>query len=172
MKSEPEEMETDQRHRGEDQEKESTDPRREPGQGGGGGGGGEEEEEASEEGLEEGYEEEEEEEEGEGPEEDIDEEDERGMEAADEGESPSEPQDLSLVDFGCRFSHKSLFAAEADREDADDTPAMGTPPHDGGGGGGQSGSSSKLNCDICGLSCISINVLLVHKRSHTGKGQT
>ncbi|XP_077574538.1 zinc finger protein Aiolos-like isoform X2 [Stigmatopora nigra] len=30
-------------------------------------------------------------------------------------------------------------------------------------------SLGKLNCDICGLSCVSINVLLVHKRSHTGE---
>lgn len=26
----------------------------------------------------------------------------------------------------------------------------------------------KLNCDICGLGCVSVNVLMVHKRSHTG----
>ena len=159
MKSEPEEMETDQQHRGEDQEKESTDPRREAGQGGEG-----EEEEASEEGLEEGYDEEEEEE---GPEEDIDEDDERGMEAADEGESPSEPQDLSLVDFSRHYSCKSVFVPETEPGDTDESQAMGTPPR----GSSQSGSS-KLNCDICGLSCISINVLLVHKRSHTGKEQT
>lgn len=30
-------------------------------------------------------------------------------------------------------------------------------------------TSGKLNCDVCGLSCISFNVLMVHKRSHTGK---
>ncbi|CAB1344956.1 unnamed protein product, partial [Coregonus sp. 'balchen'] len=29
--------------------------------------------------------------------------------------------------------------------------------------------SRQLNCDVCGLSCVSINVLLVHKRSHTGE---
>ena len=167
VKSEPEEMETDQRCRGADQEKESTDPRGEAGQGGGGEEEEEEEEEAaSEEGLEEGYDDEEEEEE-----EGNDEEDERGMEAVDEGESPSEPQDLSLVDFSRSYGCKSLFAEGAEPGDADDAPALGSSPC-GGGGGGQSGSSSKLNCDICGLSCISINVLLVHKRSHTGKERT
>lgn len=30
-------------------------------------------------------------------------------------------------------------------------------------------TSGKMNCDICGLACISLNVLMVHKRSHTGK---
>lgn len=30
-------------------------------------------------------------------------------------------------------------------------------------------ASGKMNCDVCGLSCISFNVLMVHKRSHTGK---
>ncbi|XP_063815821.1 zinc finger protein Aiolos isoform X1 [Pseudophryne corroboree] len=30
-------------------------------------------------------------------------------------------------------------------------------------------SLGKLYCDICGLSCNSLNVLLVHKRSHTGE---
>ncbi|XP_019405862.1 PREDICTED: zinc finger protein Aiolos isoform X2 [Crocodylus porosus] len=28
-------------------------------------------------------------------------------------------------------------------------------------------TSGKMNCDICGLACISLNVLMVHKRSHT-----
>uniref|UniRef100_A0A672FDD2 C2H2-type domain-containing protein n=1 Tax=Salarias fasciatus TaxID=181472 RepID=A0A672FDD2_SALFA len=27
--------------------------------------------------------------------------------------------------------------------------------------------AGKLSCDVCGLNCISVNVLLVHKRSHT-----
>nr|XP_020654971.1 zinc finger protein Aiolos isoform X3 [Pogona vitticeps] len=27
----------------------------------------------------------------------------------------------------------------------------------------------KLNCDTCGLGCVSLNVLMVHKRSHTGE---
>lgn len=30
-------------------------------------------------------------------------------------------------------------------------------------------ASGKMTCDICGLACISLNVLMVHKRSHTGK---
>ncbi|XP_043911408.1 zinc finger protein Aiolos isoform X3 [Protopterus annectens] len=29
--------------------------------------------------------------------------------------------------------------------------------------------NGKLNCDICGLACVSLNVLMVHKRSHTGE---
>uniref|UniRef100_A0A4X2KDW1 IKAROS family zinc finger 3 n=1 Tax=Vombatus ursinus TaxID=29139 RepID=A0A4X2KDW1_VOMUR len=28
-------------------------------------------------------------------------------------------------------------------------------------------TSGKMNCDVCGLACISFNVLMVHKRSHT-----
>ncbi|XP_012515264.1 PREDICTED: zinc finger protein Aiolos-like [Propithecus coquereli] len=30
-------------------------------------------------------------------------------------------------------------------------------------------TSGKMNCDVCGLSCVSFNVLMVHKRSHTGE---
>ncbi|XP_026535500.1 zinc finger protein Aiolos isoform X1 [Notechis scutatus] len=30
-------------------------------------------------------------------------------------------------------------------------------------------STAKLKCDICGLGCVSLNVLVVHKRSHTGE---
>ncbi|XP_029428616.1 zinc finger protein Aiolos isoform X2 [Rhinatrema bivittatum] len=30
-------------------------------------------------------------------------------------------------------------------------------------------SSGKLSCEVCGLACISLNVLMVHKRSHTGE---
>uniref|UniRef100_A0A8C3XSR4 IKAROS family zinc finger 3 n=1 Tax=Chelydra serpentina TaxID=8475 RepID=A0A8C3XSR4_CHESE len=30
-------------------------------------------------------------------------------------------------------------------------------------------TSGKMNCDVCGLACISLNVLMVHKRSHTGE---
>lgn len=29
--------------------------------------------------------------------------------------------------------------------------------------------NGKLKCDICGIICIGPNVLMVHKRSHTGK---
>lgn len=48
----------------------------------------------------------------------------------------------------------------------------------GGGLLGQGGSSppgpirlpnGKLKCDICGMICIGPNVLMVHKRSHTGE---
>lgn len=49
---------------------------------------------------------------------------------------------------------------------------------DAGGGLSQGGSGSpgpirlpngKLKCDICGMICIGPNVLMVHKRSHTGE---
>ncbi|XP_060111238.1 zinc finger protein Aiolos [Heteronotia binoei] len=30
-------------------------------------------------------------------------------------------------------------------------------------------AGGKMSCDICGLACVSINVLMVHKRSHTGE---
>ncbi|XP_069490865.1 zinc finger protein Aiolos [Ambystoma mexicanum] len=30
-------------------------------------------------------------------------------------------------------------------------------------------ATGKLTCDVCGLPCISMNVLMVHKRSHTGE---
>ncbi|XP_045155268.1 zinc finger protein Aiolos [Echinops telfairi] len=30
-------------------------------------------------------------------------------------------------------------------------------------------TSGKMSCDVCGLPCISFNVLMVHKRSHTGE---
>ncbi|NXJ42817.1 IKZF4 protein, partial [Ciconia maguari] len=31
--------------------------------------------------------------------------------------------------------------------------------------------NGKLKCDICGMVCIGPNVLMVHKRSHTGEWQ-
>ncbi|XP_066554950.1 zinc finger protein Aiolos isoform X2 [Amia ocellicauda] len=34
---------------------------------------------------------------------------------------------------------------------------------------GARAAGGKLSCDICGLACVSLNVLLVHKRSHTGE---
>ncbi|NXK98130.1 IKZF4 protein, partial [Formicarius rufipectus] len=30
--------------------------------------------------------------------------------------------------------------------------------------------NGKLRCDVCGMVCIGPNVLMVHKRSHTGEG--
>lgn len=30
--------------------------------------------------------------------------------------------------------------------------------------------NGKLKCDVCGMVCIGPNVLMVHKRSHTGEG--
>uniref|UniRef100_A0A8C6SUB6 C2H2-type domain-containing protein n=1 Tax=Neogobius melanostomus TaxID=47308 RepID=A0A8C6SUB6_9GOBI len=59
----------------------------------------------------------------------------------------SEPQDLSLVDYS-RYDSAGLTDAHSPSR----APTQG-----------------KLSCDICGLSCVSINVLLVHKRSHTGE---
>lgn len=90
------------------------------------------------------------------------EEDEEGRNReGDEGEdAANEPQDLSLVDY-------SQFDGAALPESHMVTGADGTfapraaPP--------RVQAPGKLNCDICGLSCVSINVLLVHKRSHTGE---
>ncbi|KAM4750830.1 zinc finger protein Aiolos-like [Anableps anableps] len=76
----------------------------------------------------------------------------------------NEPQDLSLVDYS-RYEAASL-------PDGQTTAALDEAA-DGGYAPGSTASriptQGKLNCDICGLSCISINVLLVHKRSHTGE---
>lgn len=47
--------------------------------------------------------------------------------------------------------------------------------HSGQGGRALSGAggirlpNGKLKCDVCGIICIGPNVLMVHKRSHTGK---
>ncbi|XP_077381671.1 zinc finger protein Aiolos-like isoform X1 [Festucalex cinctus] len=68
----------------------------------------------------------------------------------------AEPEDLSLVDYSL-YNSAALQGAAA--ETTYMTGAM--TPH--------MQSMGKLNCDICGLSCVSINVLLVHKRSHTGE---
>ena len=32
--------------------------------------------------------------------------------------------------------------------------------------------NGKLQCDVCGMICIGPNVLMVHKRSHTGERRT
>lgn len=37
------------------------------------------------------------------------------------------------------------------------------------GEGGIRLPNGKLKCDVCGMVCIGPNVLMVHKRSHTGK---
>lgn len=73
-----------------------------------------------------------------------------------EGDDDGEPQDLSLVDYS---KYESLVATGV----ADDGTfaSRAIPP--------RVQASGKLNCDICGMSCVSINVLLVHKRSHTGE---
>uniref|UniRef100_A0A3B5LST1 C2H2-type domain-containing protein n=1 Tax=Xiphophorus couchianus TaxID=32473 RepID=A0A3B5LST1_9TELE len=76
----------------------------------------------------------------------------------------NEPQDLSLVDYS-RYEVASL-------PDGQTTGALDEAA-DGGYAPGSTAAriptQGKLSCDICGLSCISINVLLVHKRSHTGE---
>lgn len=87
-------------------------------------------------------------------EEDNDEEQE--MEGDEEGDSLNNPEDLSLVDYS-RYEDPNL-----------PDPAT-EPSHVTEAGPPRVQSQGKLSCDICGLSCISINVLLVHKRSHTGK---
>uniref|UniRef100_A0A3Q0T4V8 C2H2-type domain-containing protein n=1 Tax=Amphilophus citrinellus TaxID=61819 RepID=A0A3Q0T4V8_AMPCI len=88
---------------------------------------------------------------------------ERDMEGDEEGDTLSEPQDLSLVDYS-RYDDAALpdgTAAPA-AVAAEDAYAPGAAPP-------RIQQTGKLSCDICGLSCISINVLLVHKRSHTGE---
>ncbi|XP_029910493.1 zinc finger protein Aiolos-like isoform X2 [Myripristis murdjan] len=103
----------------------------------------EEAEGASEDGMEEGFDEERTED---------DEDEERDGEGDEEGEALNEPQDLSLVDY---TRYESSAAAAGTYMSGSAAP--------------RSQPAGKLNCDICGLSCVSINVLLVHKRSHTGE---
>lgn len=114
----------------------------------------EEAEGASEDGMEEGFDDQRTEE---------DDDEERDVEGDEEGDTLNEPQDLSLVDYS-RYDSAALPDAHvAATADAEESYASGSvPPRIG-------QASGKLNCDICGLSCVSINVLLVHKRSHTGK---
>ncbi|XP_070772247.1 zinc finger protein Aiolos-like [Enoplosus armatus] len=111
----------------------------------------EEAEGASEDGMEEGFDEERTEE---------DDDEERDGEGDEEGDTLNEPQDLSLVDYS-RYDSAALPDAHA-AADAEGTyvPGAAAP---------RIQATGKLNCDICGLSCVSINVLLVHKRSHTGE---
>lgn len=101
----------------------------------------EEQERTSEDGMEDVFDEEEEDEER-----DVDE----------DGDTLNEPQDLSLVDYS-RYNSAALPETISDG-----AYLPGTMTH-------RNQTTGKLNCDICGLSCVSINVLLVHKRSHTGK---
>ena len=100
-----------------------------------------------------------------GMEEGFDEED-NDVEGDEEGDALNEPQDLSLVDYS-RYDSAALPDAHA----ATDTgaPAVAEETYEPGAAAPRIQTTGKLSCDICGLSCISINVLLVHKRSHTGK---
>lgn len=75
-------------------------------------------------------------------------------EGPDGGDAANEPQDLSLADYSKYESHLGTGVG-------DDGTSRAVPP--------RIQASGKLNCDICGMSCVSINVLLVHKRSHTGE---
>ncbi|GLD55576.1 zinc finger protein Aiolos-like protein, partial [Lates japonicus] len=111
----------------------------------------EEAEGASEDGMEEGFDEERTEE---------DDDEERDGEGDEEGDALNEPQDLSLADYS-RYESAALPDTHAAAA-AEGTCVSGavTP---------RIQATGKLNCDICGLSCVSINVLLVHKRSHTGE---
>ncbi|XP_034150235.1 zinc finger protein Aiolos isoform X2 [Esox lucius] len=90
-------------------------------------------------------------------EQDRDEEDgDEDREGEEEGETLNEPQDLSLADYA-KYDTAGLPEAHA----ADSPSAYSTAS--------RGHAAGKLNCDVCGLSCVSINVLLVHKRSHTGE---
>lgn len=80
----------------------------------------------------------------------------------DEGNEDSaltEPQDLSLVDYS-RYDNNTLTDAHT-AATAEETFVFGAAAS-------RVQPIGKLSCDICGLSCVSINVLQVHKRSHTG----
>ncbi|KAG5278721.1 hypothetical protein AALO_G00102020 [Alosa alosa] len=90
-------------------------------------------------------------------------------------------QVMDSEDAGVEKEDDSVDYGEEDMFiDAQDSPInyakYDSPmPPDGGALAGWNGSqragqgSSKLTCDICGLACVSLNVLLVHKRSHTGE---
>lgn len=112
----------------------------------------EEAEGASEDGMEEGFDDQRTEED----------EEERDGEGDEEGDTLNEPQDLSLMDYSRYDSTAPQDAHAAAAAGAEGTYASGAMVP-------RIQASGKLNCDICGLSCVSINVLLVHKRSHTGK---
>ncbi|KAJ8001963.1 hypothetical protein DPEC_G00174870 [Dallia pectoralis] len=74
-----------------------------------------------------------------------------------EGETLAEPQDLSLTDY----SKYDLANLPEGFGDSSSSSAYSISS--------RSNANGKLSCDVCGLSCVSINVLLVHKRSHTGE---
>ncbi|XP_075891712.1 zinc finger protein Aiolos-like isoform X2 [Nelusetta ayraudi] len=108
--------------------------------------------EVSEDGMEDGYDDERTEED---EEEEEEEEEERDGEAEEEADALNEPQNLSLADYS-RYDGGAREVAVDSASASGAAVARAQPP-------------GKLNCDICGLSCVSINVLLVHKRSHTGE---
>lgn len=112
-----------------------------------------EEAEASEDGMEEAFDDQRTEE---------DDDEERDGEGDEEEDSLNEPQDLSVVDY-TRYDSAALPDAHAG------AVACAEGTYVSGALAPRIQASGKLNCDICGLSCVSINVLLVHKRSHTGK---
>ncbi|XP_068177078.1 zinc finger protein Aiolos-like isoform X2 [Antennarius striatus] len=87
-----------------------------------------------------------------------DDDDEKDDEEDEEGDALNEPQDLSLMDYS-RYDSEDLSNAHAAATSGGDGNYVAPRVHE----------SGKLSCDICGLSCVSINVLLVHKRSHTGE---
>lgn len=115
----------------------------------------EEAEGASDNGMEEGFDDQRTEE---------DDSEERDGEGDEEGDTLNEPQDLSLVDYSRYDSAATPDAHAAVQAGAEGTYVSGAVVP-------RNQASGKLSCDICGLSCVSINVLLVHKRSHTGKSR-
>ncbi|XP_056891074.1 zinc finger protein Aiolos-like isoform X3 [Takifugu flavidus] len=86
----------------------------------------------------------------------------RNREGDDGEDAANEPQDLSLVDYSQYDSAALPESHMVTAVGADGTFAARAVPS-------RVQAPGKLNCDICGLSCVSINVLLVHKRSHTGE---
>lgn len=86
----------------------------------------------------------------------------RNREGDDGEDAANEPQDLSLVDYSQYDTTALPESHMVTAVGADGTFAPRAAPP-------RVQAPGKLNCDICGLSCVSINVLLVHKRSHTGE---
>ncbi|XP_071762899.1 zinc finger protein Eos [Centroberyx gerrardi] len=96
------------------------------------------------------------------------------VELCSDDESPGAPQP----------EKREAVREDSRREDRGDTKDEGSAEH--GGAGGERGSiynelasskpaspirlpNGKLQCDVCGMICIGPNVLMVHKRSHTGE---
>lgn len=83
-------------------------------------------------------------------------------------ETQSDDENERACEVNGEACAQDLRVRGAAGEDADGS-------HSGQGGRAVSGAggirlpNGKLKCDVCGIVCIGPNVLMVHKRSHTGK---